>query len=271
LERSRQRYESMQRELEAEIEKKLLQSSFPRMLDGVSISRMMVPSGHLDGDFTDYIVYGSHHADILLGDVMGHGIQAALIAAGLKSLYLKVISQMKCRNNMLPPLPEIVRGMHELCINELLDLSSFATMLFLRLDLESGKCAMVDCGHPPVLHFSASTGKCSMIKGENFPIGMAEEDDYREVPLTVEEGDLLVLYSDGISESGRNDNEMFGNQRIAELIVKHHDLSPEALIETLKTEVASFSGRDDFNDDATCIVIRIESLEKQKGRGCRVN
>jgi len=94
-EQSRLHYESMQKELESEIEKKLLQGSAPGTLQGASISRLMIPSGHLDGDFTDFIVYDDHNADILIGDVMGHGIQSALIGAGLKSLFLKVLAQKK--------------------------------------------------------------------------------------------------------------------------------------------------------------------------------
>lgn len=259
-ERSRQRYEIMQRELEAEIEKKLLQSPFPSTLRGASISRMMIPSGHLDGDFTDYIVYDQAHADILLGDVMGHGILSALIGVGLKSLFLKVLAQNKYRDCSLPPLAEIVSGMHELCINELVELGSFATLLFLRIDLESGTCSMVDCGHPPVIHYRASTGSSVMIKGENLPMGMIEKQEYKTVSFAVEPGDILVLYSDGITESSSADNELFGDQQLAGLIETHHSMVPEELMRIIRESVSSFSGRDGFDDDATCIVIRIDNL-----------
>jgi PAS domain S-box-containing protein len=259
-ERSRERYETMQRELESEIEKKLLQSPFPSTLQGVSTGRMMLPSGHLDGDFMDYIIYDPRHADILIGDVMGHGIQSALIGAGLKSLFLKVVAQYKYSDGMFPPLSGIVRGMHDLCIRELIELDSFATLLFLRLDLESGCCTMVDCGHPPVLHYRASEGKCLMMKGENLPMGMIGEQEYTPVSFTVETGDTLVLFSDGITESSSRDNEMFGDEKLAALVETNHMLEPADFLETLKAALSSFSEQDAFKDDATCIVIRIDKL-----------
>ncbi|NTV60829.1 MAG: SpoIIE family protein phosphatase [Chlorobiaceae bacterium] len=260
-ERSRLRYEGMQRELEADIEKKLLQSPFPSLLHGVSTSRMMMPSGHLDGDFTEFVVYNDHQVDILIGDVMGHGIQSALIGAGIKSLFLKVLAQKKYAQEEPPLLQDIVTGVHELCISELMDIGSFVTLLFLRLDLESGVCSMVDCGHPPLIHYKVSTGRCSMIKGENLPMGMTGEKDYRDVPLSIGKGDILVLYSDGITESGAD--EMFGDRRLAGLIEHHYDRSPDELIEILTSALVSFSGKADFNDDATCIIIRIDTLAER--------
>jgi len=255
-EQSRLHYESMQKELESEIEKKLLQGSAPGTLQGASISRLMIPSGHLDGDFTDFIVYDDHNADILIGDVMGHGIQSALIGAGLKSLFLKVLAQKKNRDNKPPGLPEIVAGMHELCIYELIELGSFATLLFLRLDMQSAQLSMVDCGHPPVIHFHASTGKCTLLKGENLPLGLIEHQEYHAMSFPVQPDDILVLYSDGISESFSPDQEMFGNEQLTGLIESNHMLPAQAIIEKIQTTLSGFAGREIFDDDVTCIVIR---------------
>ncbi|MBV5326023.1 MAG: SpoIIE family protein phosphatase [Chlorobium sp.] len=259
-ERSRERYDSMQKELESEIERKLLQSPVPETLQGVSISRLMIPSGHLDGDFTDFIVYNSRHADIIIGDVMGHGIQSALVGAGIKALFLKAIAQKKRLYGELPDLTGVVSSVHDLCIHELMALGTFATLLFLRLDLEAGELSLIDCGHPPVLHFNDATGTISMLKGEQLPIGMIERQDYLTVSASISENDLLVFYSDGITESFSPDGRMFGIERLVELVINYHDLPAEALIEHIKEGVSSFAGRDTFDDDVTCIVIRIGTL-----------
>jgi PAS domain S-box-containing protein len=256
-ERSRLRYENMQRELETSIERKLLQGPFSLKLQGAMTGRMMISSGHLNGDFADHIEYGERHADVLVGDVMGHGIQSALIGAGLKSLFLKVHAQKKCRDSSLPPLESIVGEMHELCINELLELGSFATLLFLRSDLETGRFSMVNCGHPPLIHYRASTGRCSMLKGDNLPMGMIESWTYTAVSFTVEPGDVLVLYSDGITECSSPDNELFGDERLVSLIESCHRQKPGELLETIREAITSFSGRKVFNDDVTCLAISI--------------
>ena len=96
-EESRERYENMQQELETQIEQKLLQSAIPSSLDGASMSQFTVSSGHLNGDFAEFILYDDKHADIFIGDVMGHGILSALVGAGLKSLFLKTVAQKNIR------------------------------------------------------------------------------------------------------------------------------------------------------------------------------
>ena len=256
-ERSRVRFEVMQKEFESEIEKKMLQSPVPDTLEGVSIARMMMPSGHLDGDFADFIIFDSQHADILIGDVMGHGIQSALVGAGIKSLFLKVLAQTKYPLSALPALEQIVAGVHERCINELIGLGTFATLLFMRLDLEAEHISIVDCGHPPVIHFHADSGTCSMLKGENLPIGLIEHQEYHANSYSIRENDILVLFSDGITECSAPDKTMFGDQQLLDIIKKHHTLLPQEIIEKIKAALSLFSGRDSYDDDLSCIVIRI--------------
>ena len=263
-ERSRVRFEVMQKEFESEIEKKMLQSPVPDTLEGVSIARMMMPSGHLDGDFADFIIFDSQHADILIGDVMGHGIQSALVGAGIKSLFLKVLAQTKYPLSALPALEQIVAGVHERCINELIGLGTFATLLFMRLDLEAGHISIVDCGHPPVIHFHADSGTCSMLKGENLPIGLIEHQEYHANSYSIRENDILVLFSDGITECSAPDKTMFGDQQLLDIIKKHHTLLPQKIIEKIKAALSLFSGRESYDDDLSCIVIRIGHSGKKR-------
>ena len=263
-ERSRERFEVMQKEFESEIEKKMLQSPVPGTLHGASIGRLMLSSGHLDGDFTDFIIYDSHHADILIGDVMGHGIHSALVGAGIKSLFLKVLAQTKYPLSALPALEQIVAGVHERCINELIGLDTFATLLFIRLDLEAGHISIVDCGHPPVIHFHADSGTCSMLKGENLPIGLIEHQEYHANSYSIRENDILVLFSDGITECSAPDKTMFGDQQLLDIIKKHHTLLPQEIIEKIKAALSLFSGRDSYDDDLSCIVIRIGHSGKKR-------
>ena len=259
-EKSRARYEHLQQELETQIEQKLLQSTIPKTLEGASMGQFMVSSGHLNGDFAEFILYDSKHTDILIGDVMGHGILSALVGAGLKSLFLKTVAQKKHQQHKLPGLRDIVSHLHEQCIIELLDIGIYATLLFMRLDLENGEFSMIDCGHTPTIHFHADKGICTLLKGENLPVGMIEKQEYLSLSYPLKQDDILVMYSDGITESLLPDNTMFGTEQLCNLIVKHHRLQPDALIEKISTHLCEATGRRTFDDDATCIVIRIGSL-----------
>lgn len=258
-EESRERYENMQQELESQIEQKLLQSTIPNSLDGASMSQFTISSGHLNGDFTEFILYDDKHADIFIGDVMGHGILSALVGAGLKSLFLKTVAQKKHQNHQLPELEGIATQLHAQCIFELLDIGIYATLLFIRLDLEQREFSMIDCGHTPTIHFHADDGTCTLLKGKNLPVGMIEEQQYSMVCFPLKEDDLFVMYSDGITESLLPDNTMFGTERLRDLIIEHHRLQPDALIEKISEHIFEATGRRTFDDDATCIVIRIGS------------
>ncbi|NTU52444.1 MAG: SpoIIE family protein phosphatase [Chlorobiaceae bacterium] len=256
-EKSRLHYENMQKDLESQIEKKLLQSQAPVNLRHIEISYLMLSTGHLDGDFTELIEYNPWQADILIGDVMGHGIQSALIGAGMKSLFLKTIAQERNTPDAHPSLERIVGQIHERCINELIELGVFATLLFMRLDLKNRRFSVVDCGHNPIIHIPFSSCRGRKIKGENLPMGMIEKEEYRESSFSVEENDLLILYSDGITENRSPDDELFGIERFIALLEQHAALPTETIIEKIREELFRFCTCRSFEDDVTCIVIRI--------------
>jgi len=267
-EKSRTEYERMQQELEAQIEKKLLQGRISTMLKKVSISRLMIPSGHLDGDFTAMITYSEKLIDLVIGDVMGHGVMSALIGAGLKSLIMKISAQKNFQHNKLALLQDIVAGVHEEIITELIELETYATATFLRIDLDAEQITTVDCGHNPTIHFNARTKKRTLIKGHNLPIGLIEQTEYCEVSYPIEMNDLIVLVSDGLTESRSPDNRLFGIERVSELILIHHELEPSEIVEKIHKDACAFTGRNTFDDDLTCIVIRIGNQDLHYNNVC---
>ncbi len=256
-EKSRTEYIRLQQELEAQIEKKLLQGQFSKILQEITISRIMISSGHLDGDFTVMITYSEQLIDLVIGDVMGHGIMSALVGAGLRSLIMKIAAQKNFQYNKLALLQDIVAGVHEEIIAELIELETYATASFIRINLDAGELTTVDCGHNPIIHFNARTKNRVFIKGYNLPIGWTEQADYRSVSFPIEKNDLIVLFSDGLTESRSPDNTLFGIERLSELILTYHELEPSEIIEKIHETVCAFTGQNTFEDDLTCIVIRI--------------
>ena len=88
---------------------------------------------------------------------------------------------------------------------------------------------------------------------------MIEKQEYHTICFPLKENDIIVMYSDGITECLLPDNSMFGTERLRDFIVKHQKLHPDALIEKISDYVFESTGRHTFDDDATCIVIRIGS------------
>jgi sigma-B regulation protein RsbU (phosphoserine phosphatase) len=268
-EKAQARYENMQKEFEAQIEKRLLQTQAPQSLPRADLASVMIPAGHLAGDFADFIVYDDRHVDILLGDVIGKGVQSALIAAGLQHLFAKslarcgcgVTPRMSCMKvpHDLDKLSQVIAEVHAMCIQDLLDLNIFATLCYARLDLDAGKMALVDCGHTPTIHFRAETGSYTFLKNKNLPLGLAEEQQYRVTTVPLNLGDVILFYSDGVMEAQSSEGEQFGAERLAEVVREFHYLTSSDLTEKIRGRVATFCNNDQFTDDFSCIAVRIKS------------
>ncbi len=256
-------------EMMTAIEQHLLQAAPPQDLSGATMAALMIPAGHLDGDFADYFVYSNRQVDLLVGDVMGKGVQSALVAASIKQQFAKSLAVYDCgevpRNSCpreqghdFTTVSRIVSNVHTGCIASLLELEMFVTLSFARIDLAAGQMGLVDCGHLPVIHFQAATGACTFLKGENPALGMVAQQDYQVVHADIRPGDVLLFYSDGVTETQSAAGELFGEQRLVSLVQAHHDQAPTDLAATIREAAAVFGDSDRFTDDFTCIVVRID-------------
>jgi phosphoserine phosphatase RsbU/P len=253
-ERAQIRFENMQKEFEAQIEKRLLQTQPPQSLPQADLASIMIPASHLAGDFVDFLVYDERHVDILLGDAMGKGVQSALIAAGLQHLFAKslarcgcgVTTRMSCSSqpNDITKLSRVIDEVHAMCIRNLLEMNIFATLCYARLDLYAGQMALVDCSHTPTIHFQAKTGNCIFHKNDNLPLGLAEEQHYGVVTVPLQPGDVILFYSDGVMEAQSIHGEPFGPQRLADAVREFHHLASSGLTKNIRDRVAAFSGSE---------------------------
>ncbi|MGL1933071.1 MAG: SpoIIE family protein phosphatase [Desulfotalea sp.] len=267
-ENARKRYKKLQSNLEAKIGKTLLQTDAPKMLNGVDIASLSIPSKHLDGDFTDFVVYGKGKFDILIADVMGKGLQAALVGAGIKASFLKVLSQHDCTVTPRPNCPKSVAGahllgsvvadVHAMTVSGLMNIETFATLCFSRFNLEKKIMAYVDCGHTKTIHYQASLGKCCLLDGDNFPLGVVEHESYHARVVPFQSGDIFLYYSDGISEAETEEGAQFGIKRLVEVVTTHCNYSSSVIIEKIKNIVREFTGKHQFDDDFTCIAVKIK-------------
>lgn len=242
----------------ARIQQTLLLGQPPRNLPGLRIAPLTIPSRRIDGDFYDFFAHGDHCLDIVVGDVMGKGVPAALLGAAIKSHLLRALSQLIItERGRLPEPEEILARVHEEVTTEFIRLESFVTLCYARLDRERRQLTFVDCGHAKTIHFQASRGACALLQGENMPLGFSPGEIYRQASVPLADGDLLFFYSDGVTEAQNETGELFGVPRLSELIRANSYLSPEALIETVRAAVVAYSHSETFADDLTCVAVRI--------------
>lgn len=243
----------------ARIQQALLLGSPERAYPGFDLASMTLPSQKIDGDFMDFFDGGSEVLDLMLGDVMGKGVPAALTGAAACNAFFRArLALAERAGTALPPVKDIVRGAEERIAGKLMDLRTFFTLVYGRLDGTRGLYRYVDCGHTSVLHFERRTGRCWRLKGANAPVGFMPEQDYVEYAVPLSPGDLLFLYSDGITEAENSEGERFGEERLMKLVGAHSGLDAAALLEKVKHIAFAYAGGD-FKDDVTALAVRVAS------------
>jgi len=249
-------------EIGARIQQTLLISSPPDSLPGVTISARSMASGDIAGDYLDFVRYDQDHFDLLVGDVMGKGVPAALLAAAAKSHFQRVIGGLSLslrKFDRLPEPEEIVSAAHTVMTPELAGVDSYITLSYARFDLEQRTLKLVDCGHPRPIHYRRKYHECVYLSGDNLPIGFLQTEQYRQVQYDFDPGDILLFYSDGVTEARAESGDLFGLDRLADVLKAHVDDSVDEIYEHIRNAVALFSETWQCADDLTCVIIRIES------------
>lgn len=253
-----------EKQWEHKIEKLLLQSKPPRNLNGAEIAAISIPSGHLDGDVLEFITYGTDCLDILVGDVMGKGVQSAMVTMGIKNFFLKAVGQKAGRDNFsrLPSLAEILQDVHHACIEELHTLEKFITLCYSRIDLARGKLEIIDCGHTKTIHYLAAKDECRYLEGPNMPLGIETEGAKFETIISkLAPGDRLLFYSDGVTEATNNTNKEFGREQLSKIVKNNCQNKAEKILDIIINKLRQYCGSESFNDDFSCVVIAINNQE----------
>ena len=247
-------------EIGAKIQQTLLLGQPPSGLVGARVAALTLPSQAVDGDFYDFFQHSPRCLDIVVGDVMGKGVPAALLGAAIKSAPLRALSRLLATSapGALPEPEEIVALVHSDVTKQFISLGVFATLCYARLDLDRGRMALVDCGHTKTVHFRHRTRTCVLLQGDNMPLGFSEQEDYRQVVVSLAAGDVLVFYSDGVTEARNAAGELFGVERLMEVISAQHHLEPEQLSDAIRRAVSTFVGAETCMDDFTCVVVTLE-------------
>jgi PAS domain S-box-containing protein len=260
---------ALETDISARVQSSLLTPTVPDDLSGVEIAVLSQPSQKVDGDFSDFIVHSDLMFDLIIGDVMGKGLSAALLGAATKAQILRCFIHLlsNASDVGLTAPGALMRRVHETLTPRLIELETFITAAYVRFDLAHQQIFLVDCGHTSTIHCQAQTGECGFIVGTSLPLGVMENATYREVRIPFGPGDLFVFYSDGITEAFDPQRKMFGGNRLLELTRSHRHLAPQQLVDTIHHAVQEHTHSSHFADDVTCIVVRIDDVPHGPGAG----
>jgi len=215
-----------------------------------------MPSKLVDGDFFDVMRLAPGCIDVLLGDVMGKGMDAAILGTVIKVGLFRSLATMSRSETEAPSVTDICAAAERGITPHLLARRSIATLSYIRFYEAAGVAELVDFGHTPIVHYRKATGTCRLVKGADMPLGFVERQSFRSFLLPYREGDLFIVFSDGLSECPGRGGEFFGEERIMRVARARADETPEELVEALVRLGFEFS-ESGFGDDVSIVCVKM--------------
>lgn len=234
-------------ELAAQVQRMFLPTHCPS-IRGLEIAGKMQPARGVSGDYFNYIPIDEHTIQIVIADVAGKGVPAALLMSATAAAVQFEASE---KRDMLEMVNRLNSGLYSLS-----DSSRYVTLLVADIDTRSRSLRYVNCGHNPALLFRAKTDDVVPMNSSCFPIGMFDSDACTTNSASLNAGDVLVLYTDGVIEAENSLGEEFGMERLSTLIRSGHTMSADQLMNHILERVTDFSRDVGFEDDATILVVK---------------
>lgn len=238
-------------EIAARIQQVLLAADITDVPAGLQVAALARPARQVGGDFYDVIRHAPSRVDLVLGDAMGKGVPAALLAAAAKIQLTRAFATGE--GGVAPGPDAIVRQAHRRLIRELLALDSFVTLGYARLDWASRTVTLVDAGHGNSWRITPR-GRAERLTGHNLPLGVREGEWYEQTVIAIGAGDTLLMCSDGVTDARDRDGRAFGDERLLACLRDHAGLPPAAQLDALRSTLDAFTGCDTPEDDQTVLL-----------------
>lgn len=206
-----------------------------------------IPSSDVGGDYFDFIDGEAPVLTVGLGDVAGKGMPAALL---MTNLHASVRAHVESEAQLPIVMGRLNRSIHHAVRGD-----RFITLVLIAIEKKSGEIRYVNAGHNPPFLVRAS-GETEKLSVGGLLLGMFPEAAYESALLRMDPGDVLVLYSDGVTEARDERDDEFGEERLASFLREHRTMDPERLVESLIRAVHEFSSEGKPGDDVTVAVIR---------------
>ena len=244
---------ALQKELETarQIQLSILPRETPK-IEGLDIGARYIPMSAVAGDFYDFIVVDDKHVGILIADVSGHGMPAALIASMLKIAFA---AETVCAANPA----QVLQGLNRSLCGKFQH--HYVTAAYVYVDMERCTLSYAGAGHPPLVVWGPPTGEVHKIEENGLFLGKFGFATYTAVEIPLVHGSWVLLYTDGVTETTNPQMTEFGDQRLAEVLKADGGGTTEEFTERLLTELTRWSAREpgeDLDDDITMVALHVK-------------
>jgi sigma-B regulation protein RsbU (phosphoserine phosphatase) len=255
LTESRFQQERLERELQLamEIQQRFQPTGAPHV-PGYEFQGISFPCYEIGGDYYDFIQRDDGRLVIALGDVSGKGTAAALL---MSSLHAAIHAQTGSHDTIVETISAVNKY-----LAENIPPNRFVTLFYAELDPESGALSFLNAGHNPPLIVHAA-GTVEQLASGGLPLGIRANAEYREGRTHMQLGDVLVIYSDGVTEAASPSGEEFGPTRLYEVVSRNVDASAAGIRDRIESALTKFSQGTKAGDDITLVIVKRQAETRQ--------
>ncbi|MBC2734525.1 MAG: SpoIIE family protein phosphatase [Desulfobacteraceae bacterium] len=231
-----------------DLQMSMLPANCPEV-EGYQIAASSTMAMEVGGDFFDFFMIGEGKVGLIIGDVTGKSVSGALIMAASRSVFRMLAEEeLSVGETMIRANRRIKQDIKS---------GMFVALLYAVLDTKDGSVGLCSAGQTQPILLSAKTAEATLVEtvGDTFPLGILDDVNYEETPLQMEPGDKVVYYTDGIVEAMNKQEEMYGFERLHEIVNASHAETAEALMNDIINDVSDFTGAVPQHDDLTIIVV----------------
>jgi PAS domain S-box-containing protein len=245
--------------LAAEVQRELLPQEAPQ-IEGLDVAGRTLSCDEIGGDYFDFLVDRQQCPqdafNMVVGDVTGHGVDAALLMATARAF-------LRMRASQCGDIAQIVTEMNRHLARDVTDSGRFMTLSFIRFDRSDRSLHWVRAGHPPALLYDPSTGRFRQLIGRGLSLGVDDQYRYEEyVDTALSDGHIIAIGTDGIWEASDRQRNHYGLERFCEVIRQNAVLSAGAILEAVFNDIKSFTLGARQEDDITLVVAKVEESRK---------
>lgn len=230
---------------------KTLQPKRLAELPTANFGAFFVPVKGICGDYHDVIMARRDRIGIVIGDVAGKGIQSTMIMVMIRSILHLITNTTKDAGTILTWINRGITGR--------IDMDHYASLTFANYNTEDNSLEYASASHQPMLIWRQNQAKIETIAVASDPIGVERSNVYETIKLTVEPGDILILYTDGVVEAINAEGDQYGIDRLSQFITKNSQLSARELTNKVKSDIQEFCGSVGQHDDQTLLVMKIKA------------
>jgi len=226
-----------------------LSPSAPIRSEHFEVTGYCLPADQIGGDYFDYFFRSEEHLDMIIADVSGHSIGPALFMVETRSA-------IRSQTNRLGTPSETLGVLNNFLFEDLDNADYFITLFYLQYDITSRQLSFANAGHPPPLLLSPFQRECRQLDAEGMILGVRKNLVFEEKTTILSEGDLILLYTDGLTEAENPDGEFYGIGRVSDIFIQYAQHSPERIIDEQLKHLKQFCQSESFKDDITLMVFK---------------